>query len=210
MLAWVARRSGGRAPLPPELRPLPGPAALVAMRYDESPIGPYGELSVLVPARLGLRPGMFTVAMVVTTHEARLECRRHWGLPAELGTLRWSTGDSGALGPRTVRWEECGLAFTARPFGPSVLAPMVPVRSVAWRPTGAVVLGRRLRARVRLARCQVEAADGDDLAWLAGGHAGVTLGGARIVAGVARRPTGVLSSIPWRERATGGAPEPAA
>ena len=191
------------------------------MRYDDSPVGPYMELSVLVPARLGLRPGMCTVAMVVTSAEARLECRRNWGLPAELGALRWSSGaaaDSGApdsvsgvgAGVRTLSWEERGLLFTGRPFGPSVLAPMVPVRSVAWRPTGAVVLGRRLRARVRAARCRIEVAAGDDLAWLAGSHPGVALTGVRIVAGAARRPAGLLSSVPWRERATGGAPEPAA
>lgn len=184
------------------------------MRYDDSPVGPYVELSVLVPARLGLRPGTCTVAMVVTSAEARLECRRNWGLPAELGALGWSSGaaaDSAAgAGVRTLSWEERGLSFTGRPFGPSVLAPMVPVRSVAWRPTGAVVLGRRIRARVRAARCRIEVAAGDDLAWLAGSHPGVALAGARIVAGAARRPAGLLSSVPWRERATGGAPEPAA
>ena len=191
------------------------------MRYDDSPVGPYVELSVLVPARLGLRPGMCTVAMVVTSAEARLECRRNWGLPAEVGALRWSAGaaaESGATGSgsgvgagvRTLSWDERGLLFTGRPFGPSVLAPIVPVRSVAWRPTGAVVLGRRLRARVRAARCRIEVAAGDDLAWLAGSHPGVALTGARIVASAARRPAGLLSSVPWRERATGGAPEPAA
>ena len=207
LLAWVARRSGG-TPLPPGLRSLPGPAAVVAMRYDDSPVGPYVELSVLVPARLGLRPGMCTVAMVVTSAEARLECRRHWGLPAELGDLRWSAGPAG--GERTLSWEDRGLTFTGRPFGPAVLAPFVPLRSVAWRPTGAVVLARRLRARVRPARCRIEVAADDDLAWLAGAHAGVALAGARIVAGAARRPAGLLSSVPWRDRATGGAPEPAA
>lgn len=205
MVAWVARRSDG-APLPPGLRSLPGPAAVVAMRYDDSPVGPYVELSVLVPARLGLRPGMCTVVMVVTSAEARLECRRNWGLPAELGALRWAAGG----GVRTLSWEERGLSFTGRPFGPTVLAPMVPIRSVAWRPTGAVVLGRRLRARARAARCRIEVAADDDLGWLAGSHPGLALAGARIVAGAARRPAGLLSSVPWRERATGGAPEPAA
>lgn len=178
------------------------------MRYDDSPVGPYVELSVLVPARLGLRPGMSTVAMAVTSAEARSECRRLWGLPAELGALRWSS-DGSAGGERTLSWEERGLSFTGRPFGPTVLAPVVLLRSLAWRPGGAVVLGRRLRAQVRPARCRLDVGPDDDLAWLAGSHPGVALTGARIVAGAARRPAGVLSSVPWRERAGGGAPESA-
>lgn len=177
------------------------------MRYDDTPVGPYLELTVVVPARLGLRPGMCTVAMVVTSAEARLECRRSWGLPAELGNLQWSVSPDGD--ERTLTWGERGLSFTGRAFGPSVFAPLVPVRSVAWRPSGAVVLARRLRARVRPARCRVDVGAGDDLAWLAGPHPGMALAGARIVAAAARRPTGLLSSVPWRDRAGTGAPEPA-
>lgn len=207
LLAWVAGRPSEPVVLPPGLAPLPGPAALVAMRYDASPVGPYVELSVLVPARLGLRPGLCTVAMVVTSPDALAECRRSWGLPAELGDLRWSVGDEPSRG---LTWDDRGLAVTARAFGPAVLAPLVPVRSVAWRPGGAVVLVRRLRARVRPARCRVEVAAGGELAWLAGAHPGVVLAGARIVAQPARRPAGLLSSVPWRERGTGTAPEPAA
>lgn len=218
MLAWVAGRPTHPLLLPPGLSPLPGPAAVVAMRYDDTPVGPYVELSVAVPARLGLRPGLCTVAMVVTSSEALAECRRSWGLPAELGDLRWSAGgaggtagDEGGGGERTVAWDERGLVFTGKAVGPSVLAPMVPVRSVAWRPSGTVVLARRLRARVRLARCRVDVADADDdLSWLAGRHPGMDLAGARIVAQAARRPAGVLSSVPWRERSGGTFPEPAA
>lgn len=206
MLAWVARPHDWRPALPEGLAALRGPGALVAMSYDDSPVGPYVELSLVVPARLGLRPGMCTVAMVVTSAEARLECRRSWGLPTELGDLRWS-GDDGE--EWTITWVERGLSLTGRAFGPSVLAPLVPVRSVAWRPSGPVVLARRLRARVRPARCRVEVGDGDELAWMAGPHRGVTLAGARIVASAARRPAGLLSSVPWRERAGPGAPEPA-
>ncbi|MGI8684194.1 MAG: acetoacetate decarboxylase family protein [Acidimicrobiales bacterium] len=209
MLAWVAGRPARPLVLPPGLFPLPGPAAVVAMRYDDTPVGPYIELSVAVPARLGLRPGLCTVAMVVTSSDALAECRRSWGLPAELGDLRWSAG-AGAAGDRTVAWEARGLVFTGHAYGPSVLAPVVPVRSVAWRPTGAVVLARRMRARVRPARCVIEVRADDDLSWLAGHHPGMDLAGARIVAQAARRPAGLLSSVPWRERQAGTAPEPAA
>lgn len=212
MLAWVAWPPAQAHSLAPGLAPLPGPAAVVAMRYDDSPVGPYVELSVVVPARLGLRPGLFTVAMAVTSPEALAECRRSWGLPAELADLRWSVGDgdTGGGDVRTVAWEARGLVFTGRGFGPSVLAPFVPVRSVAWRPSGAVVVARRLRARVRVAKCSVEVAPDDDLSWLAGRHPGMALAGARVVAQAARRPTGLLSSVPWPERAGPAAPEPAA
>jgi hypothetical protein len=208
ILAWVAGRPSPPLALPPGLAPLPGPAAVVAMRYDDTPVGPYVELSVAVPARLGLRPGLCTVAMVVTSAEALAECRRSWGLPAELGDLRWSAGEAGA--GRTVSWEGRGLVLTGRAFGPRVLAPFVPVRSVAWRPSGRVVLARRLRARVQAARCEVDVDAGDDLSWLAGRHPGMDLAGARIVAQAARRPAGLLSSVPWRDRPAGAAPEPAA
>lgn len=205
MLAWVARPAGWKAPLPPGQSELPGLAAVVAMRYDDTPVGPYLELSVLVPARLGLRPGMCTVAMAVTSPEARVECRRSWGLPAELGSLRWSAaGDD----QRTMAWDDRGLSFTARAHGPAVLAPLVPVRSAAWRPGGPVVLVRRLRARVRSATCEVVVDEGDEYAWLAGTRRGAALSGARIAAAAARRPAGLLSSVPWRERAA-GSPEPA-
>lgn len=205
MLAWVARPAGWKAPLPAGSAALPGPAAVVAMRYDDTPVGPYLELSVLVPARLGLRPGMCTVAMAVTSPEARLECRRSWGLPAELGQLRWSAdGDDS----RTLTWDERGFSFTASAHGPAVLAPLVPVRSAAWRPSGPVVLVRRLRARVRSATCDLAVDGGDEFEWLAGRHRGIALAGARIAADAARRPAGLLSSVPWRERAA-GAPEPA-
>ena len=206
MLAWVARPTVAPAGLPPGLSLLHGPAAVVAMRYDESPVGPYTELSVLVPARLGLRPGLCTVAMAVTSAEALAECRRNWGLPAELGDLRWSAA---AGAERTLTWEARDLSLTGRAFGPSVFAPMVPVRSVAWRPSGSVVLARRLRAHVRAAHCEVQVDAGTDLGWLAGRHPGLTLSGARIVAQPARRPAGLLSSVPWRDRPIAGAPEPA-
>lgn len=204
ILAWVRVPGGAGPSLPSGLISVPGPAAVAAMSYDDSPVGPYRELSVAVPARLGLRPGLCTVAMVVTSAEARLECWRSWGLPAELGALRWSVdGDD-----REMSWEERGLVLRGQPWGPR-LATVVPLRWVQWRPGGPVVLPRRLRARMRAARCTVDVSGDDVLAWLEGCHHGVALQGARIVAGVARRPAGLLSSVPWRERVRSRAPEPA-
>ena len=174
------------------------------MSYDDSPVGPYRELSVAVPARLGLRPGMCTVAMVVTSADARLACRRTWGLPAERGELDWIA----TAGTREMLWRERELVLRGRVWGPP-LVTIVPLRWVQGRPGGPVVLPRRLRARVRMAHCEVEVPADDDLAWLEGRHRGIALQGARIVAGAARRPAGVLSSVPWRERVRARAPEPA-
>ena len=191
--------------LPPKLSPLPGPAAVMAMRYDDSPVGPYLEMAVAVPARLGLRPGLCVVAMAVTSPEARLACRSLWGLPAEVGALRWESDGR----DRGMAWEGRGLAVHARPGGPAVAA-VLPVRSLQWRDGAPVVLPRRLRARVGPARCRVDVADdGDPLAWLAGDHRGLVLHGARIVASPARRPAGVVSSVPWRERVLPAPAEPA-
>ena len=205
LLVWVPRAGAAPVTLPPRLAAIPGPAAVIAMRYDDSPVGPYLELSVAVPARLGLRPGLSTVAMVVSSPEARLACRRTWGLPTEVGGLRWDAHG----GDRAMVWEGRGFAVRGRPRGPA-LPVLVPVRSVQWREGEPVVLPRRVRARVRFARCVVEAAaDDDQLSWLAGAHHGLLLGGARVTAAPARRPAGVVSSVPWRERVVPSPAEPA-
>ena len=205
LLAWCSPPPSPAAALPPRLAPLPGPAAVVAMRYDESPVGPYCELSVVVPARLGLRPGMCTVAMVVTSPHARLQCRHLWGLPVEVGDLRWEADGR----ERAVVWDGRGITFRGHQTRPAVAA-LAPVRSLQWRDGGPVVAPRRLRARLALARCTVEVEDGDDpLAWAAGNHRGLVIQGARIVASAARRPAGMLSSVPWRERVLPAPAEPA-
>lgn len=204
LLAWCAPPPSPVA-VPPRVAALPGPAAVVAMRYDDSPVGAYGELSVLVPARVGLRPGMCVVAMAVTSADARLECRRLWGLPAEVGTLRWEADGR----DRAMVWDGRGITVRAHQTR-HALAALVPVRSLQWRDGGPVVAPRRLRARVAPARCHVVVDDGDDpLAWMAGAHRGLVIHGASIVASAARRPAGMLSSVPWRERVLPAPAEPA-
>lgn len=205
LLAWCTAPPSAALNLPVGLRPLPGPAAVIAIRYDDSPVGPYCELSVALPARIGLRPGLCVVAMVVTSPEARLACRRLWGLPAEVGPLRWEAHGR----DRGMVWEKRGITLHGRPSGPST-GLLVPVRSLQWRDGGPVVAPRRLRARVGLARCRVEVAEEDDpLAWTAGAHRGLVLQGARIVASASRRPAGMVSSVPWRERVVPAPVDPA-
>lgn len=195
-----ARRLGG-------LRRSPGPGALVAASYTDSPVGPYDELTLAVPARIGLRPGMAAALSVVNNAEARRGGQRNWGMPAEVGALRWSH----SAGQSTLHWEERGLSITGVPLGP-VLPFLVPLRSVQHRSDGPVVVPRRLWGRVRLARTIVsllreddEDDDEDGLSWLAGAHPGAVVEGMRMVVHPARRPIGLLSSL----RAPLRAPEPA-
>jgi hypothetical protein len=189
ILAWVAQGRRRQA-LPPGLVALPGRAALVGVHYDDSPFGPYDELSLAVPARLGLRPGLCVVAMAVTSPDARRACRTNLGLPAELGSLRWSAHGV----DRSMAWDERGVLLRGVPWGPSVPA-MVPVRSVQRGSDGPVIVPRRFSARMRLAACHAEVPADDALAWVTGRHPGAVMAGMRIAAHPARRPAGLLSSI---------------
>jgi hypothetical protein len=207
--------------LPQGVRALPGPAALVAVAYTDSPIGAYVELSLGVPARIGLRPGLCVVFQVVSVPVARFAYRSNWGLPANLGVMTWS--DDGP--ERVVRCEEPGIELRGTPVGPALPA-IVPVRSVQRRSDGPVVLPRRFVALARWARTTVAVAENAslprlgpaglapsgpgslpafDLTTIAGDHAGVVLAGARVVARPARHPAGLWSSL----RAPLIAPEPA-
>lgn len=196
ILAW-ARPAGAGPRLPAGVRPLPGPWSVVGVRYDDSPFGPFTELSVARPACLGLRPGVCVVGQAVTSAEARRAYRAAWGLPTELGALRWEAGAD----DRSVAWEERGVVLRARPRGP--LLPMLPVpaRSIQWGPAGAVIAPRRLRARLRAAACELHLEAGDPWEALAGRHPGAVLSGLAVLAAAARHPAGLVSSIPRAGRA---------
>ena len=77
VLAWVPSSAvrPWRTLLPEGVRSLPGPAALVGVSYQDSPVGPYLELSLALPARLGLRPGLSVVFQVVSAPPARVAYR---------------------------------------------------------------------------------------------------------------------------------------
>ena len=220
VLGWVGGGAAGalRSLLPAGVRSLAGPAAVVAVSYSSSPAGPYLELSVGVPARLGLRPGLCVVFQLVSSPDARVAYRSHWGLPTAVGSMVWDV--SGAA--RELRCAALGLAVRGEPVGPSFPA-VVPVRSVQRRVDGPVVVPRRFLALVRLARTTVtfdgealeEAAGGGSaalgvsdpaplLASLAGSHPGAVMSGVRILARPARSPAGLWSSL----RAPLTVPEP--
>ena len=216
VVAFVGDRAGvarARAALPAGVRSLPGPAVVVGVSYTSSPVGPFVELSVGVPARLGLRPGLCVVFQVVSVPPARVAYRSGWGLPASLEpTLAWS---STAGSVAELSCPALGFRLVGEAVGPGV--PMVvPVRSVQRRADGPVVLPRRMLARLRRARTEVhvegigddpdgvDGVDGDVggfaserafLAAFAGSHRGLALSGVRILARPARQPAGLWSSL---------------
>jgi hypothetical protein len=171
-----------------------------AVRYSDSPVGPYFELSIGEPARLGARPGLCLTTMVVTNAEARIGGRLNWGFPKEVGSLRWRSVDD----ERVIVWEERGIVVRGRPLG-RPLPVLVPLRALQRRGDGPVVVPGRLRGRAHLARVELEVPHDDVLAPLAGPHRGVLLTGMRFVIAPARLPSGLTSTL----RAPLRAPEPA-
>jgi hypothetical protein len=197
----LARRRGVRlGPLPPGVTAVPGPALIVAARYDGSPVGPYLELSVGVPARLGVRLGWCMTTTVVDAADARSGGRANWGFPTELGTLVWERDG----GERSLRWVEREIEVRGVP-GRTRLPLLVPVRALQRRRDGPVVVPGRLRGLARLATVSVSAPRDDVLAALTGQHRGITVDSMRFLIRPARTPFGLASTL----RAPLAAPEPA-
>ncbi len=199
-LVGLARCGERLGPVPWGLRPLPGPVLVVAMYCSASPVGPYLELAVGEPARLGARAGWCITTMVVNSSEARVGGRLNWGFPKELGSLVWRS--EGA--ERELRWVERDVVVRGRVGGPP-LPVLAPVRILQRRGDGPVVVPGGLRGRLRLARLEVEAPPGDALAPLAGHHPGAHVAGMRLLVRPARHPVGLTSTL----RAPLRAPEPA-
>jgi hypothetical protein len=183
-----------RAPLPAGLRAMPGPQLVLGVRYHDSPVGPYSELAVAQPARLGTRLGLYVTAMVVDSAASQVGGRLNWGFPKELGTLRWAEdGDE-----RELAWEEGGVRLWAV-GGRAGLPAVVPLRAVQRRRDGLVLVNARVRGFVRPGRALVEAGGGP-LAPLAGRFRGVLVAGLRATFRPARQPAGVFANL----RATPG------
>ena len=199
VVALVRARPSGPT-MPPGVHRVPGPNLVVGARYDDSPVGPYLELALSEPARVGARLGMCVTTMVVTTSESRRGGRANWGFPKELGTLDWSCeGDT-----RVLRWHEREIVVRATPIGPP-LPTLVPSLMLQRRADGPVAASARLSGRARTAKVEVSVADGDPWTPVAGRHLGAVVTGGRLVMGEAR--PAASPAAPRRHRSR--VPEPA-
>lgn len=198
----LVRRARPAVVLPSGLSRMPGPALVVAVRYSASPVGPYVELAVMEPARLGLRVGWCVTTMVVTSADSRVGGVVNWGFPKELGTLAWASAGEGV----ELSWKERDVRVTSRPYGRRAVPALVPMRAVQRRGDGPVVVPGRVRGWARVARVTVAVGgDGDPLAAYTGTHWGLQVRGMHLRMDAARTPAGLLSSL----RAPLQAPEPA-
>ena len=200
LLIALARRPAGARPLPDGVAPLPGPAVVLAASYSASPIGPFTELAVAEPARLGLRPGYCVTTSVVAASECRIDYRLNWGVPADVGTLLWEVEPSGL---RRLTWLERGVTVSGAASWFRVPG-WLPVRGVQRRSDGVVLVPRRVRGWLSPSVVTVDV-PGDDgrLSWLAGRHVGAVVPGMRMVVEPARHPAGLLSSLRAPVRAPG-------
>ena len=198
-LACLVRTAPRRSPLPDGLQRLPGPSLVVAVCYTGSPVGPYLELAVGEPARLGARPGWCITTMVVDSQESRMDGRLNWGYPKELGSLTWrADGDE-----RSLHWTEGDVTVSGRATG-ARLPFLVPVRSLQRRADGPVVVPGRLRGRASLTGVTISVGARPALDALGGTHPGLHVAGMRFLVRPARQPAGWASSF----RAPLRAPEP--
>ena len=186
----LARCPARLGAMPAGVRRVPGPVLVAAVRYSSSEWGPYLELAIGEPARLGLRLGWCMTTMVVDSAASRSQGRAAHGFPKELGTLAWDAdGDE-----RELRWSEREIVVRGVPSS-FRLPVLVPVRALQHRADGPVVVPGRLRGIARLARVEVVAPDDDPLWPLAGFHRGCTVAGMRFVVRPARTPFGVTSTL---------------
>jgi hypothetical protein len=198
-IVGFARRRGRAPRQAPGLAGMPGPALIAATRYTSSPVGPYLELMVAVPARLGLRLGWCATTVITNQQDARIGGRLNWGFPTELGRLFWCSHDD----ERELVWEDRDLVV--RGIARGFRVPLAtPTRTLQQRGDGPVVVPGRTWGRLRLARVTVQVFPGDDLAWLSGRHPGVLVSGLHQVVREARHPSGLTATL----RAPSRAPEP--
>jgi hypothetical protein len=191
VVALVRRPFGGDAgTLPAGLQRLPGPAVVWAGHWAQTPVGPFSELAVAVPARMGLRPGLCITLSVVNNADARMAGRLGWGMPRQLGSLRWL-----AIGPqRTLAWAEREVEVRAevRPgAGPFTKA----WRGLQHRSDGLVIVPTRLSGWIRRARVTIDVPAGDGLEPISGARKGWVVNGRSLVLEPSRRPTGWLRTL---------------
>jgi hypothetical protein len=203
-IVGAAWRREARSALPEGIAALPGPVVIIGVSYSASPVGPYLELALAEPARLGVRPGLCVTTMVVNATQSRVAGICNWGFPKELGTLTWVSDGSVS----SLTWAEGGLTLVAEAATVRSLPVVVPLRALQRRSDGPVVVPGRVRGRARMAEVTVRVDEGTSgwIASLAGRHRGVVVRGLRLVVDPARHPSGLTAPL----RAPLGAPEAAA
>jgi len=175
---------------PRGVRRMPGLVLVAAVRFSDSEVGPYLELAIGEPARLGSRLGWCMTTMVVDSAAARVEGRNVHGFPKELGTLVWGSDGN----QRELRWSERGIAVRGVPMR-FRLPLLVPVRALQRRADGPVVVPGRLRGLARLARVEVDTPEDDPLWPLAGFHRGCLVSSMHFLVRPARQPFGLTSTL---------------
>lgn len=157
--------------------------------WAQTPVGPFSELVLAVPARIGPRVGLSVVVNIVTSIDARVAGQLGWGFPRRLGTLQWLAVDN----TRTLSWREGEVTIegeaqgtTGRPYGTLF-------RALQHRVDGPVVVPIRVVGWSRRARLKVHAREEDEFAPVTGEVYGRLVGGRQVVLHPARRPLGV-----WR------------
>jgi len=195
-IVGAARLRGRRSWLPDGLAVMPGPALVLATRFTESPVGPYLRLAIAEPARLGMRPGWTLTTVVVDSVHARVGEQLNWGIPAELGTLRWSSRDN----ERELLWEERQVGVGVACRGPRIPVK-VPLRSLQERDDGPVVVPGRIGGMARFGPVTVTVSSRDELDWASGRHRGFLVTGLQQIMREARHPIGLRSTLLAPQRA---------
>lgn len=175
IVAFAGVPAAERERLPGGARGLPGPALVFAISYSSSPVGPYLETVVCIPAWYLGRPGYCVTTIAVDSEPALWAGLDFWGYPKVLGTMEWE-----ADGPvRELRWKERDLVVRARAATRPVPAATIVPTVQALPDGGGAFTGLRIVGRLAPARIEIEAPDGP-LAGLAGRHWGTVAAGMRM------------------------------
>ena len=186
-VAFAAVPAAEKERLPAGARALPGPALVFAVSYSGSPVGPYLETVICIPAWYLGRPGFCVTTIAVNSEPALWAGLDFWGYPKVLGTMEWQA--DGRI--REFRWKERDLVIRARAGGRSVPAGAV-LPTVQAVPGGGAYTGLRITGKLGLARIEIDAPGDSPLAAFAGPHRGTLLTSMRMTV----PPPGLLGEPP--------------
>src|SRR2546423_804645 len=165
-----------RARLPEGAHGLPGLGLVFAISYSNSPVGPYLETVVCIPARYLGRAGYCVTTIVVDSEPALWAGLDFWGYPKVLGTMEWQADGR----DRELRWKERDLVVRARSSRLSVPGAAIIPTIQALPDGGGAFTGLRIAGKQTPARIEIETPADGPLARLAGRHWGSTATGLRM------------------------------